>query len=149
MRIIFSLIFIAYHFCCLAAQDCSCTISQVENNTVESCELIVGSITTVSTVSEFYTAVNQANNTGGNMTILFENGTYPLASTSQYPYITASNMVFRSVSGNRDSVIITGQGMQNIAPDTEIGIYLVGDNITVADLTIRNVGKCYHHDLNV
>ena len=123
------------------AQDCGCTISQVEANTVESCTITVGDVVNVSSSSEFYSAVSLANSSGGNMTILFEDGTYSLASTSQYPYITASNMVFRSASGNRDAVIITGQGMQDVAPGTEIGIYLVGDNITVADLTIRDVGN--------
>lgn len=123
------------------AQDCTCTISQVENNTVESCNIVIGEVVTVSNESEFYNAVNTANNSGGNMTILLNDGEYNLASTSQYPYITASNMVFRSASGNRDAVIISGQGMQNVNPATEIGIYLVGDNITVADLTIRNVGN--------
>ena len=123
------------------SQDCSCTIEQVESNTVESCNIVIGEVVTISNESEFYSAVNNANNTGGNMTILFMDGEYNLASTSQYPYITASNMVFRSLSGNRDDVIISGQGMQNVNPGTEIGIYLVGDNITVADLTIRNVGN--------
>jgi hypothetical protein len=137
-----SLIILVLFFCSTNyAQECSCTIEQVESNTVESCNVLIGEVVTVSNESEFYSAVNTANNTGGNMTILFMDGEYNLASTSQYPYITASNMVFRSVSGNRDAVIISGQGMQNVNPGTEIGIYLVGDNITVADLTIRNVGN--------
>ncbi len=75
------------------------------------------------------------------MTILIEDGTYPIASPSWYPYITASNVVFRSVSGNRDAVILTGTGMSSVAPSTEIGISCVGDNITIADLTIRDVGN--------
>ena len=123
------------------AQECSCSIGQVESNSVISCKKVIGNVVTISSESEFYSAVNQANSTGGSMTILFSDGEYNLASTSQYPYITASNMVFRSASGNRDAVIISGQGMQSVSPGTEIGIYLVGDNITVADLTIRNVGN--------
>lgn len=70
-----------------------------------------------------------------------EHGTYQIASTTWYPYITASDVVFRSLSGNRDSVVLTGTGMADVSPDTEIGIYAVGDNITIADLTIKNVGN--------
>lgn len=124
-----------------SGQDCECFVSQIENNTVESCNLIIGTTVTVSDVSELQNAINVANQEGGNKTILIEDGIYSIASTSQYPYITASNMVFRSLSGNRDAVILTGQGMKDVAPDTEIGMYLVGDNITVADLTIRDVGN--------
>ena len=123
------------------AQTCDCSIEQVQENTVASCEIVIGEITTVSSVSEFKSAIQAANQSGGNMTILIEDGTYSIASTASYPYITASNLVIRSVSGNRDNVILTGQGMQDVAPNTEIGLYLVGDNITVADLTIRGVGN--------
>ena len=75
------------------------------------------------------------------MTVLIKNGVYPIASTSWYPYITANNVVFRSFSGNRDSVILTGTGMKSVSPDVEIGLYAVGNNITIADLTIREVGN--------
>lgn len=75
------------------------------------------------------------------MTILIRDGVYPVASTSWYPYITASNLVIRSLSGDRDAVIITGQGMKSVAPKVEIGLYAVGDSITIADLTIREVGN--------
>lgn len=87
------------------------------------------------------TAINQANSNGGNTTILIADGSYQIASTSWYPYVTASNMVFRSQSGNRDNVILHGSGNASVSPDTEIGIYAVGDNITIADLTIREVGN--------
>ncbi len=123
------------------AQTCDCTIIDVENNSVCPLDTVYGIIDTVSTVSEFKTAINQANSSGGNRTILIQNGTYSLASTSSYPYITASNLIFRSLSGNRDSVIITGTGMASVAPLTENGIYVVGDNVIIADLTIRDVGN--------
>ena len=123
------------------AQDCACLTTEVMDNTVTACDIIVGTVTTVSTTSELQNAINEANNSGGDMTILIEDGTYPIASTAQYPYITASNVVFRSASGNRDAVIITGQGMTEVAPGTEIGFYAVGDNITIADLTIRDLGN--------
>jgi hypothetical protein len=124
----------------IIAQDCNCTINQVQSNTVQSCDKIIGEIDTVYNVSQLWAAINQANSTG-NRTILIADGIYPLASTSSYPYITGSNLVFRSLSGNRDAVVLTGQGMQNVAPLVEIGMSLVGDNITIADLTIRDVGN--------
>lgn len=123
------------------SQICDCTVTQVQKNTVTPCEIVIGEITTVGSVSELNSAFQLANQSGGNMTILIEDGTYNIASTASYPYITASNLVIRSVSGNRDGVILTGQGMQDVTPNTEIGIYLVGDNITVADLTIKDVGN--------
>lgn len=123
------------------AQNCDCLISEVESNTVSYCNYTIGTVVTVNSEAGFVNAVNQANNSGGNMTILIENGTYQIASTTWYPYITASNVVFRSLSGNRDSVILTGTGMADVSPDTEVGIYAVGDNITIADLTIKEVGN--------
>jgi hypothetical protein len=101
----------------------------------------VGEIDTVSTVSELWASIRFANNNGGNRTILIADGTYDVASTASYPYITASNIVFRSLSGNRDAVVLTGQGMTNVAPATEIGIFAVGENISIADLTIRGLGN--------
>jgi Secretion system C-terminal sorting domain len=141
-KLIFLLIAIALLFSSrMFAQDCNCTIAEVENNTVYPCNFIVGTVDTVTTTSELKNAIIQANATGGNRTILIADGTYQIASTSWYPYITASNVVFRSLSGNRDAVILTGNGMADVAPDVEIGIFAVGDNITVADLTLRGFGN--------
>lgn len=125
----------------LTAQDCMCTLSEVETNTVNSCDRIVGTVIEVSTVEELQNAVNEVNNLGGNRTILIADGTYPISSTAWFPYITASDVVIRSQSGNRDAVILTGQGMTSVAPDSEHGIYAAGDNITIADLTIKEVGN--------
>ncbi len=125
----------------LPAQNCNCTISQVETNTVASCNLTIGTVVTVNSVSSLQNAINQANSNGGNMTILIADGTYQIASTSSYPYITASNVVFRSLSGNRDLVIIHGGGMVDVSPDTEDGFNIAGNHVTIADLTIRDVGN--------
>jgi len=125
----------------ILAQNCNCTITEVENNTVTPCDLVIGNTITVSSASEFHNAINQANANGGNMTILITDGTYHVATTSNYPYITASNLVIRSLSGNRDAVVLTGSGMTDVAPNTEIGISCIGNNITIADLTIRDVGN--------
>lgn len=126
----------------LAQEVCNCKITEVENNTVVPSDLFIGDVViTVMSTIELKNAINQANAEGGNMTILIADGTYQIASTSWYPYITASNMVFRSLSGNRDAVILTGGGMTDVAPGVENGIYCVGNNITIADLTIKDVGN--------
>lgn len=124
----------------IRAQECDCTIMEVQSNTVQSCDKIIGVIDTVYTTAQLKAAINMANATG-NRTILIADGVYPIASTASYPYITGSNLVFRSLSGNRDAVVLTGQGMKDVAPLTENGISLVGNNITIADLTIRDVGN--------
>ncbi|MEM9545452.1 MAG: hypothetical protein AAGA77_05740 [Bacteroidota bacterium] len=136
--ILFTLLILSFF---VQAQTCNCTVKDVENNAVCPLDTVHGMIDTVSTVAEFKNAINQANSSGGNRTILIENGTYALASTSSYPYITGSNIIFRSLSGNRDSVIITGTGMASVSPLTENGIYAVGDNIIISDLTIKDVGN--------
>lgn len=122
------------------SQDCNCTITEVENNMVTPCDLIIGSIDTVSTTQELKNAIITANNSG-NRTVLIADGTYPIASGSWYPYITGSNIVFRSLSGNRDNVILTGTGMKSVSPLVENGFYIVGNNVTIADLTIMEVGN--------
>jgi len=105
-------IFIAY-FASVQGQTCECNISEVLNNTVSPCEKTIGTVVNVSTAAEFQSAIANANSSGG----------------------------IRSASGNRDAVILTGDGMVDVAPATVNGLSLVGDNITVADLTIRSVGN--------
>ena len=132
--------FLCFSSVFLQAQNCNCTVSQVQNNTVVPCNKTVGTVVTVNSVSTLQNAINQANASGGNMTILIANGTYQIASTSQYPYITANNVVFRSLSGKRDSVIIRGGGMVSTS-SAEDGFSIVGNNVTIADLTIKEVGN--------
>lgn len=122
------------------SQDCNCKVEQVENNTVQACDLVIGDIKEVNTTAELRSAISTANNAGGNMTILIGDGTYPIASTASFPYITGDNIVFRSLSGQRDAVTITGQGMMATG-STEDGFLIAGNNVTIADLTIRDVGN--------
>ncbi|GAK57064.1 hypothetical protein U27_04028 [Candidatus Vecturithrix granuli] len=105
----------------------------------------IGTQVIVSTVQEFWNAINQAESQGGNMTILIEDGTYEIASPSHYPYIEVNNVIFRSRSGNRASVVLTGGGMRATG-DTENVFGVVGNNITIADLTI---GECGNHGISV
>ena len=123
------------------AQSCGCHVTEVEQNKVKPCGDVIGPIDTVQTTAQLRAAIIRVNAEGGNRTILIEDGTYPIASPDWYPYITASNIVIRSLSGNRNGVIITGTGMKSVAPLVEIGFYIIGDNVTIADMTIRNLGN--------
>ncbi len=125
----------------ISAQSCTCNISQVQTNTVSPCDLVIGIIVNVNSATSFRNAINQANANGGNMTILIADGDYEIASPVSYPYITASNLVIRSASGNRDKVILHGEGMKDTAPNTEDGLHLAGDYVTIADITIKDVGN--------
>lgn len=122
------------------AQTCGCTIQEVQKNIVSSCNSTIGKTITVSTVSAIRNAINQANATGGNMTILIEDGYYQIASTTSYPYITGNNIVIRSVSGKRDQVILSGGGMKPTS-STENVLGIAGNHITIADLTIQDCGN--------
>ncbi len=145
------LIFLMIVFCMfgyttsLSAQNCRCELKQVKNNTVTPCNITVGSVVKVANVTELQNAINQANSKGGNMTILIANGTYQIATTSWYPYITASNIVFRGFSGNRDSVILRGGGMVATASTEDI-FSIVGNNVTIADMTLQ---ECGNHGIQV
>jgi len=124
----------------ISAQECGCTVQEVEDNTVQACDMIIGTVVEVASVNELRSAISQVNNEGGNMTILIADGTYPIASTASFPYITADDVVFRSLSGNRDAVIITGQGMVPTS-STEDGFLIAGNRVVIADLTIKDVGN--------
>ncbi|MEO6693440.1 MAG: T9SS type A sorting domain-containing protein [Saprospiraceae bacterium] len=127
--------------CKTHSQQCNCTISQVSTNTVTPCRETIGTVIRVKSVQEFQSAINQANTKGGNMSILIEDGIYHVATSASHPYITASKMVIRSASGNRDKVILHGDGMKSVDPNTEVGLNIVGNDVLIADLTIRDVGN--------
>jgi hypothetical protein len=98
-----------------------------------------GNTVTVSNMTELQNECNNANQ-GGKLTILIEDGTYQL---SQMLYITADNVTFRGKSGNRDSIILKGNGMNGSVSH----VFLVaGKNFTVADLTL---GWIYYHGVQV
>jgi len=122
------------------AQNCNCTVSQVQSNSVSPCTETIGTPINVSTVSEFQNAISTVNSNGGNMTILINDGDYQIASPSSFPYITGDNVVIRSMSGNRDAVIIRGSG-NAYNYGTEDGFLVAGNNVTIADLTIKEVGN--------
>lgn len=88
---------------------------------------------TVSTVEELQTAIDTAS---GETIIYLENGIYDVSSAGSInvhnPFIT-----IRSLSGNRDSVVIQGAGMG--AAGMGFGFYIDASDIVIADLTVRDV----------
>jgi len=100
-------------------------------------------VITVSNIEELTNALSQAEDT---TTIYLESGTYPV-NPSSFVVIETPGITIRSLSGNRDDVIIEGGGM---AADTSAGIghgiYILADRITIADITIRDTR---HHGIFV
>jgi hypothetical protein len=88
-----------------------------------------GTILTVSDVNGLLTAIDQANTTG-NVTILLENGTYQLDGMIG---IWNDHVTFRGRSGDRDTVIIRGDGMTGSVSHV---FNVSGSHFTVADMTI-------------
>ena len=83
----------------------------------------------VSNVSELVNAILNANS-GGDKTILLQDGNYTL---DQMLGVWADGVTVHSSSGNRDAVIIRGEGMDGNVSH----IFLVaGSDFTVRDLTI-------------
>lgn len=83
----------------------------------------------VSNVAELVNAVEQANQRG-NLTILLEDGTYIL---DDMLWISGVNVTLRSLSTNRDAVIVRGHGMDG---DVSHIFQASGDYFTLADMTI-------------
>jgi len=79
---------------------------------------------------------NAIDNASGVTTIFLNTGTYYVSST-MYINVYNSDITLRSTTGNRDDVIIQGEGMA--ASGVGHGITVSGDNVTIADLTVRDV----------
>jgi hypothetical protein len=86
----------------------------------------------VSTVAELEQATATA---PASTTILVQDGTYQL---TRQLHFEKPDVVLRSESGNRDKVILRAGGMQERA--VGVGVSIAADNITIADLTVSNVG---------
>ncbi len=89
-----------------------------------------GPTVTVSTVGELQAAVKAA---AAGDTILVSAGTYPL---EEALWVTQDGVTLRGATGNRDDVILDGGGM--LTWDLTHVIAIAADDVTVADLTIRN-----------
>jgi hypothetical protein len=97
---------------------------------------------TVSTVSQLVSALSNANSSGGNATILLENGTYTLSDTL---YVNSPNITFASVSGIREKVIIQGDAM---SANAQVGslFRVTAGNFQIRDLTLQ---KCRWHLIQI
>ncbi len=89
---------------------------------------------TVSTTQQLVDAIAAANS-GGDNTIILQNGTYTL---DNMLWVAASNVTVRSASGNRADVIIEGRGMTGTV--THI-FNVAGSHFTVRDVTLRLVSQ--------
>ena len=94
-----------------------------------------GRIINVSTVVELQNAVNSL---APNTTILIADGTYDL--NGVYLRIDVPNVSLRSVSGDREAVILDGNYTTG-----EI-VQVVASNVTIADVTLR---EAYYHPIHV
>ncbi|MBW1712195.1 MAG: right-handed parallel beta-helix repeat-containing protein [Deltaproteobacteria bacterium] len=88
----------------------------------------------VSDVQQLVAAVDAANG-GGPKTIVLQDGTYSL---DQGLWISAEGVTIRSASGNRDAVIIQGQGMYGGMSHV---IWAAASNFTIRDLTLGLVAN--------
>ncbi|CAN5310042.1 hypothetical protein BH10BAC1_BH10BAC1_01640 [soil metagenome] len=78
-------------------------------------------------------------------TIYLSDGTYSIP-TGTYILVSKPDITIRSLSGNRDMVIINGTGMQSQSGDYH-GIQIARGNCTIADLTIKNI-DCHPIQVN-
>jgi hypothetical protein len=85
-------------------------------------------------IGEVQLAIENAN---GKTTIYLNSGLYPV-SPSSFINVYKPDITIRSTSGNRNDVIIQGEGMA-AGGGVGHGIFVDADNITVADLTVRDV----------
>ncbi len=104
----------------VASTDFSCTAVTMPAHATE---------VVVSTIAELKDAITQAN-VSGNTIISMRDGTYV---TDTDLWITANDVVVRSQSGNREKVILKGQGMRGGVASV---LHLMGTRDIVADVTI-------------
>ncbi len=99
--------------------------------------------TIIITPQQGTSAINSAiNSATGPLTIYLTNGTYSVANGQIN--ILKPNITLRSLSGNRDSVIILGAGM--LGGSGYHGISVLQTNATIADLTVKN---CDTHGIDI
>lgn len=81
----------------------------------------------------------------GPTTIYLTDGTYNIPAGT-YILVSKPDIMIRSLSGNRDMVIINGTGMQSQSGDYH-GIQIARGNCTIADVTIQNI-DCHPIQIN-
>jgi hypothetical protein len=91
----------------------------------------VGATVTVGSVEQLCNAVDTA---ASGTTILIMDGTYNLGGSGRYLWIDTPGMTLRSVSGDREAVILDDE-----YSGSEI-ITVAASNVTIADLTLKRAG---------
>lgn len=81
----------------------------------------------------------------GPTTLYLTDGTYNIPAGT-YILVSKPDITIRSLSGNRDMVIINGTGMQSQSGDYH-GIQIARGNCTIADITIQNI-DCHPIQIN-
>lgn len=99
----------------------------------------IAAVITVTNVSELIKSVQTANN--GNVVVQLADGTYE--GTVQTPlelFLTGNNITYRSLSGNRNKVVIKGNYQGGSI------FHVMGDHITIEGISI---GEAYYHGIQV
>ena len=93
---------------------------------------------TVGTAAELQSALTEANNAGGNRTIVLADGTYTVADTLN---VTAPHITITSQSGKREAVIIQGDAMSATA---KVGVLIraAASYFQISNVTLQRTG--YH-----
>ena len=95
---------------------------------------VLGEDEVVGNAAELAAAIARAN-AGGAKTILLEDGVYTL---DDMLWVEADGVTVRSLSGNRDAVIIEGRGMNGYVTHV---FNVAGSDFTVRDVTLRRVSQ--------
>ncbi|MEJ0084599.1 MAG: right-handed parallel beta-helix repeat-containing protein [Pseudomonadota bacterium] len=90
----------------------------------------------VNNASQLQSALNNANNAGGNVVISVNDGTYTLNDTL---YVNANNITIKGKSGNRASVVIQGDAMSAGASIGNI-IRVAASNFKLDAVTLQRAG---------
>lgn len=134
MRKLCLLLLLSLPFCLLNAQ---CECPPLPDDQTDRMVVIADN------VIELRTALSNCNADGGNYTILLENGSYNLGDDLLYINGGMANLTIRSLSGERDSVLIMGQGYDG---PVQYIFNVAADNFTLADVTI---GQVMYHGVQI
>ncbi|HEX2959672.1 MAG TPA: choice-of-anchor Q domain-containing protein [Chitinispirillaceae bacterium] len=97
------------------------------------------------TVGNFSELLNAISSVSEGDTILLRDGTYTV-NNGYGAQVRKNNIVIKSLSGNRDKVIVSGGGMSG---GTNYGFWIPAHNVTIQGITIKDVTThCIQTDVN-
>jgi hypothetical protein len=106
------------------------------------CTLLIANTVTVGNFSELMEAVNSVS---PGDTILMKDGIYNV-NNGYGAQIRKNGIVIKSLSNNRDNVIVSGGGMSGGA---NYGFWIPAHNVTIQGITIQDVANhCIQTDVN-